>query len=117
MSLILLTSACSIFPSAKEKVVVQTKVNTIEVPLQEHPKSIKMYDIQWYVVTNSNIDKFIEDYKNSQGQSWVFYSMSVDSYERLALNVAEMRRYINQQKAIIAYYEKAVKPKTMGEQK
>jgi len=30
-------------------------------------------------------------------------------YELLALNVAEIRRYLNQQKEIIVYYEKAVK--------
>tara|TARA_Y100001937_G_scaffold28612_1_gene41280 strand:+ start:620 stop:739 length:120 start_codon:yes stop_codon:yes gene_type:complete len=29
-------------------------------------------------------------------------------YENLALNVAELRRFINQQKNIIVYYEKAV---------
>jgi len=30
-------------------------------------------------------------------------------YELLALNIAEIRRYINQQTEIIVYYEKAVK--------
>jgi len=29
-------------------------------------------------------------------------------YENLALNVAELRRFINQQKDIIVYYEEAV---------
>jgi len=29
-------------------------------------------------------------------------------YENLALNVAELKRYINQQTQIIVYYEKAV---------
>jgi hypothetical protein len=29
--------------------------------------------------------------------------------ELLALNIAEIRRYLNQQKEIIVYYEKAVK--------
>jgi hypothetical protein len=31
-------------------------------------------------------------------------------YENLALNVAELRRYINQQTNIIVYYEDAVTP-------
>tara|TARA_B100002019_G_C20728725_1_gene338315 strand:+ start:379 stop:492 length:114 start_codon:yes stop_codon:yes gene_type:complete len=30
-------------------------------------------------------------------------------YELLALNIAEIRRYLNQQNEIIIYYEKAVK--------
>jgi len=32
-------------------------------------------------------------------------------YENLAINIAEMRRYLNQQKEIIVYYEKAANPK------
>jgi len=32
----------------------------------------------------------------------------MQDYENLALNISELRRYINQQKNIIIYYEKAV---------
>tara|TARA_B110000977_G_scaffold199766_1_gene288138 strand:- start:809 stop:955 length:147 start_codon:yes stop_codon:yes gene_type:complete len=39
-----------------------------------------------------------------------FVALSVKDYENLALNVAELRRFINQQKEIIIYYEKAMKP-------
>jgi len=31
-------------------------------------------------------------------------------YENLALNIADLQRYIDQQKEIIVYYEKAVTP-------
>ena len=37
--------------------------------------------------------------------------MSVRDYETLALNMAEIKRYIEQQKQIIIYYERAVAPK------
>ena len=33
----------------------------------------------------------------------------MQDYENLALNIAELRRYINQQIEIIVYYEDAVK--------
>jgi len=35
----------------------------------------------------------------------------------LSLNFAELRRYIEQQKQIIIYYENAVKPRMDGEKK
>jgi len=35
----------------------------------------------------------------------------VRDYETLALNMAEIKRYIDQQKQLIIYYEKAVAPK------
>jgi hypothetical protein len=31
-------------------------------------------------------------------------------YENLALNIADLQRYIGQQKEVIVYYEKAVTP-------
>ncbi len=40
-----------------------------------------------------------------------YIAISVKDYENLALNFAELRRYIEQQKQIIVYYEKAVAPK------
>jgi len=33
-------------------------------------------------------------------------------YENLAINIADLRRYIEQQTEIIVYYENAVKPDT-----
>lgn len=36
-------------------------------------------------------------------------------YENLALNIADLRRYINQQTEIIVYYEEAVKPEEKKE--
>jgi len=39
-----------------------------------------------------------------------FVALSVKDYENLALNVSELRRFINQQKEIIVYYEEAMKP-------
>ena len=38
-------------------------------------------------------------------------------YETLALNIAEIKRYLEQQKEIIVYYEEAVKPRKKKEEK
>ena len=41
---------------------------------------------------------------------FLFYVISVRDYETLSLNMAEIKRYIEQQKQIIIYYEKAIVP-------
>ena len=46
----------------------------------------------------------------------VGYVLSVRDYETLALNIAEIKRYIEQQKEIIIYYEEAVKPRKKEEE-
>jgi hypothetical protein len=38
-------------------------------------------------------------------------------YENLALNIADIRRYLNQQTEIIVYYEKAVTPEQPAQEK
>tara|TARA_Y100000401_G_scaffold11215_1_gene7679 strand:+ start:441 stop:776 length:336 start_codon:yes stop_codon:yes gene_type:complete len=72
---------------------------------------LQFNDVYWHVVTEANFDEFIEKFKKENGNAWVFYAISVRSYESMALNMAELKRYIEQQKQIIIYYEEAVKPK------
>ena len=46
--------------------------------------------------------------KKNGGDSYI--ALSVKDYENLSLNFAELRRYIEQQKLIIVYYEESVSP-------
>ena len=59
------------------------------------------------MVSKVNYKEFIKEYeKKNGGDSYI--ALSVKDYENLALNFAELRRYIEQQKQIIVYYENAV---------
>lgn len=64
-------------------------------------------DVKWYVVTEKNLQEFLEQFAKDNG-SVAFMAISVQGYENISLNVQELRRYILQQKAIIVYYENAV---------
>ena len=66
-----------------------------------------MLPVKFYVVTEKNYEDFKKRFIQKNGE-YVFYAMSVPDYENLALDMAELRRYIEQQKEIIIYYEKAV---------
>ena len=109
----LLATGCSSFQK-----VLPLEVKTIEVerkiPTQTRPKSISLNDIYFYVVTDRNFEEFKKKFEKENGDL-VFYAVSVRDYETLALNMAEIKRYIQQQKEIIIYYEKAVEPKPKEE--
>ena len=109
LSLILLSSGCSSWKPLTE-VVTETKIIERNIPTQERPKQVNLEDITWYVVTERNMDDFIKRFEDENG-TLVFYAMSVRDYETLSLNMADLRRYILQQKEIIVYYEESVKPK------
>ena len=80
-----------------------------EVPIIAHPKQVKLNDVKIYVVSKLNYTNFVKEYEAKNGAD-SYIALSVKDYENLALNFAELRRYIEQQKQIIVYYEKAVTP-------
>ena len=104
-----LITSCSSFPKPR-----QLEIQTVEVerkiPLQNRPRQLDMQDIKWYVVTEKNFEEFKKRFADENGEL-VGYVLSVRDYESLALNMADIRRYIEQQKEIIIYYEKAITPK------
>ena len=108
--LLLLSSGCSLLPREKE-IIVQTVEVEKQIPLQLQPNPLQFNDSYWHGVTEATFDEFIEKFKKEHGEAWVFYAVSVRSYESMALNLAELKRYIEQQKQIIIYYEEAIKPK------
>ena len=73
--------------------------------------------MKWWVVTEENFQEFKKKFEEENGDPLVAYVLSVRDYETLALNMAEIKRYIEQQKEIIIYYEEAVKPRKKDEAK
>ena len=104
----LLVSSCASWPK-----LTQIEVQTVEVerniPLQNRPRQLNLSNITWYVVTKENFEEFKKRYEKENGM-FLFYVISVRDYETLSLNMAEIKRYIEQQKQIIIYYEKAIIP-------
>ena len=96
------------------KVVTVTKTVRTEVPLVAKPKQVQLNDVKIWVVSKVNYEEFVKEYaKKNGGDSYI--AISVKDYENLSLNFAELRRYIEQQKQIIVYYEKAIAPEKKEE--
>ena len=89
------------------------EVKTVEVerkiPVQKRPRPVDMNDIYLYVVTLDTFEEFKGRFVKENGDL-LFYALSVRDYETLELNMSELKRFLQQQKQIIFYYEKAVKP-------
>lgn len=73
-----------------------------------HPAPVVLNNINWQVVTKNNIDTFANKAMTVQGtNNPVFIIITPDDYKTMVANLAELHRYIQQQGAIISYYEKA----------
>jgi len=84
-------------------------VEKTTVPVVSRPKPLQLVDTRVRVVTSDTLEEFLADYKQQYGEL-AFVVLSMKDYENLAMNIADLRRYINQQTEIIVYYEEAVKP-------
>ena len=107
LSILFLTGCVGRAPETEIKTVV--KIEKTTVPVVSRPKPLQLVDTRVRVVTSDTLEEFLADYREQYGQV-AFVVLSMKDYENLALNIADIRRYINQQTEIIVYYEEAVKP-------
>lgn len=106
---LLLLSSCSAALKSIPQIITQTEHIERTIETKSPPKPVDMPNVEWYVVSEKNIDQFIERVKEKNGDL-AFFAMTPKGYENLAIGIGDLRRYILQQKEIIAYYEKAVQP-------
>ena len=104
---LLLTTGCSLLSKPEEKIVTRTVTVAPDIPLKQPPRPISMSDVNWYVVTTDNIAEFEKRFENDNSDL-VFFALSVPHYQNLSVNLADIKRFIEQQKAIIVYYEQQI---------
>jgi hypothetical protein len=107
-----LITGCSLL---KPQAVVQpepivktvTKVVPLEIYQPPLPTEISLAEVDFFVITENNLEEQIERLENLQGGTFVIFAMTPQAYENMAYNLQEIRRYIRQQKEIIIYYRQA----------
>jgi hypothetical protein len=63
------------------------------------PRVVQLQSIEFYVVSEKNLDEFLQEHK-------VFYAITPNGYERLSNNIQELRRYIREVQNIVLFYRK-----------
>jgi len=107
-----LISGCA-FPSFWKKDVKEIQVQTQEVKRThlniEQPKPLSPQKIEWVIITPDNVDEVWKKLKDKK-KDLVLFGLTDDGYEKLSINMAEIRNFINTQRVIIMkykdYYEK-----------
>ena len=104
--LVILLSSCSWKPE-KEIVTVETIVKPT-IAIAQRPRPVEFDELKVKVITEENVQEVIQEMKTNQGQ-FLVYALDPTTFKNLAIGIEEIKRYIQQQKDIIIYYEKAVK--------
>jgi len=85
---------------------VEIKTVEVKIPITHPalPRGLDLREPQWYVVSDKNIDEFLERIAKENAGQVVFLAMSVQDYELMAYNMQEIKRYVNQMKEVVVYY-------------
>lgn len=84
---------------------VQTTPVELNIPQPNLPREIDLKEPYWYVVSEANVDEFLERIKKENAGQIVFFAMSVGDYELMAYNMQELKRYIKQLKEVVVFYK------------
>ena len=94
--------SCSLIP---KQVDVISKPIDRQIAQPILPRGIDLKEPYWYVVSEKNIDEFLDKLKKEEGRI-VFVAMSIPDYELMSYNMQELKRYINELKEVVVYYKK-----------
>ena len=94
--------SCSLIP---KQVDVISKPIDRQIAQPVLPRGIDLKEPYWYVVSEKNIDEFLDKLKKEEGRI-VFVAMSIPDYELMSYNMQELKRYINELKEVVVYYRK-----------
>ena len=111
-TLLILASVLTITACTSTKDVI-VKPQLVQKPVLTVPNPIpaNQAPVDWVVITRDNFEIKFKEIEEAGG-SVVFFALTPQGYQNLSLNVAELRRYIQQQGSIIAtlknYYESPI---------
>lgn len=97
-------------PTPEPIIKTVTEYKTLEIYQPPLPKKIDLQDVEFFVITEKNLEEQIERIRKMQDGTFVLFGMTPQDYENMAFNLQELRRYIRQQKEIIIYYRQATQP-------
>ena len=102
----IIASGCS------QPLAVKTSAVAPIVAEPPRPREIQVAPVNITVVTSENFNQLQLQIK--QDPNTVLLTMAPSDYENLTNNIGDLRRYLQQQAALIDYYENIVKPSTQS---
>lgn len=99
LTAIILLSGCGLM-TTKEVVPTPTLVQRPELTVPDIQPAQQL-NFKWYVITKDNFDEKIKELQKDGNTSIIFFAITPEGYQALSMNTAELRRYIQQQNAVI----------------
>ena len=91
---------------AQVKEILTIKPMIVERPnlVIQKPRPVQSKTVEFAIITKDNMEEAFKIIETS-GQDMVFFALTDDGYKALSLSIADMRRFIKQQNAVIKAYK------------
>jgi len=92
--------------AAGVKVIDSYKIEKKREPLAlDMPTPLELQDVDWIIITKENAEEVFEKVKNNKNGDYALFALTDEGYEKLALNFADIRNKLAEQRQIILSYK------------
>ena len=105
---LLIFSGCSTFKSEKQIEVITQEIEKPKLNL-DVVEPLDLKPIKWIVITRENVAQVFNQIEQ-EGKSVALFALDTDTYEILAINMEDIKRYILTQNQILIKYKEYYEP-------
>ena len=105
---LLIFSSCSTFKSEKQVAVITLEIEKPKLNL-DVVEPLDLKPIKWIVITRENVAQVFSEIEQ-EGKSVALFALDTDTYEILAINMEDIKRYILTQNKILVKYKEYYEP-------
>lgn len=106
-------SGCSLLRQEPVERVVTKEVLVQKIPLNlKSPDKFVWMDVEYIIITPENYEEKLSELQED-GKSVALYALDTNSYEALSINIANVLKYMKEQKLILAKYKEYYETKNI----
>lgn len=95
---------CLLLSACANELSISAAPIQIDIARTADPSPVQILPVNFRVITSENLEAFLSELRTEQSGTPVFIAIGSRDYENLLINLADLRRYIEQQQAVIVYY-------------
>lgn len=116
LATVILLAGCGHHTRTVDEIDIVKNVRPIEVLHPPLPEGVTWEEVEIIVLTPEIMRELLTKLDNGEINEGdvVFAALTSDGYEHLAVNLAELKRYIEDQKAVIMYYRDNIPDKVFA---
>ena len=113
VSTMFLLSGCSMTPKVKEVAITTTAVEKLPLSLS-NPQPLELQEVDWIIVTEENIEE-VWQLLRDKNEGIALFALRHGDYEKLAMNIAEIRKLIGEYVIILKQYKEYYEPEVKND--